>query len=71
MATFLGAINSEKDYNVVFEIKRYGGYLENVYVRANNEKQAIKIGTKEIRRQFPRTHMELREVYEIPDIPKR
>ena len=71
MNTFLGSINTEKVYNVVFEIKRYGGYLEDVFVEANNEKQAIKLGTKKIRSHFPRTQMALREVYEVPDIPRR
>ena len=53
MSTFLGAINSEKGYNVYFYHKR-NEELEYEFVIAKSEKEAIDIATKKHRKNYPR-----------------
>ena len=53
MATFLGAFNSEKGYNVYFYHKR-NEEIESEFVVAKSEKEAIEIATKKHRKSYPR-----------------
>ncbi len=53
MATFLGAVNSEKGYNVYFYHKR-NDEIESEFVVAKSEKEAIDIATKKHRKSYPR-----------------
>ena len=53
MATFLGAVNSEKGYNVYFYHKRKEE-IESEFVVAKSEKEAIEIATKKHRKSYPR-----------------
>ena len=65
----VGIKGVKKDYTVTFRIKRFGGYTEDVYVEAINEKQGISLGTKKIRELFPRTHIEFVKIQEFQGLP--